>query len=201
MILSKRMFPLLNVRSGMFRVKKIRCEDSFTFSRYSPNVSTTLDTRLVAGTPLCAASDLNDLSLLTHQAAQGMRSVLDRICREHGLKDARDWFVLHALSSGVGHTQLEIARLVCIDKTTLTALLDRLEDLELIVRVTDKHDRRARIPGSTAAGRKVFAAVAQAHDTVVQAILAEVSPEQAEQFYALLTRCAAAGEATGCPDS
>jgi DNA-binding MarR family transcriptional regulator len=142
---------------------------------------------------------LNDLSLLTHQAAQGMRSVLDRICREHGLKDARDWFVLHALSSGIPRTQLEVAKLVCIDKTTLTALLDRLEDDNLIVRVTDKHDRRARIPQATEAGRKVFDAVAEAHDAVQQALLAEVSPEQADELFALLTRCAAAGDAPGCP--
>lgn len=148
---------------------------------------------------MCAASGLGDLSLLTHLAAEGMRSVLDRICREQGLKDARDWFVLSSLSSGIPRTQLEIARLVCIDKTTLTSLLDRLEDSGFIVRVTDKQDRRARIPQSTEAGRKVFEAVAEAHDAVQQALLSEVTPEQSEQFFALLTRCAAAGNASGCP--
>jgi DNA-binding MarR family transcriptional regulator len=96
---------------------------------------------------------------------------------------------------------LEIARLVCIDKTTLTALLDRLEDVGMIVRVTDKHDRRARIPQSTDAGRKAFDAVAKNHDAVQQALLAEVSDDEAEKFFALLTRCAAAGETSGCPGS
>jgi DNA-binding MarR family transcriptional regulator len=184
----------------MFRVKKIRSEDNFSFSRYSPNVSTSFETDLVVG-PLCQAAGLGDLSLLTHQAAQGMRSVLDRLCREQGLKDARDWFVLHALSSGIPRTQLEIARLVCIDKTTLTTLLDRLEDVGMIVRVTDKHDRRARIPQSTEAGRKAFDAVAKNHDAVQQALLTKVSPDEVEKFFALLTRCAAAGETSGCPDS
>lgn len=183
----------------MFRVKMIRCEDAFSYSRYSPNVSTSFEIDLVVGADQCAASGLHDLSLLTHQAAQGLRSVLDRICREHGLKDARDWFVLSSLSSGIPRTQLEIARLVCIDKTTLTALLDRLEDDRLIVRVTDRNDRRARIPQSTDAGRKVFDAVAEAHDAVQDALLTEVTPDQAEQFFALLTRCAAAGGTPGCP--
>ncbi len=164
-------------------------------------MSTPVDTAPVVGPGLCTAAGLHDLGLLMHQAAQGLRSVLDRVCREHGLKDARDWFVLSALSDGIPRTQLEIARLVCIDKTTLTALLDRLEDEGLIVRVTDKHDRRARIPQATEAGRKIFDAVTEAHNAVPQALLAEVSPEQAEQFFALLTRCAAAGEAAGCPDS
>jgi DNA-binding MarR family transcriptional regulator len=189
----------------MFRVKKIRCEDSFTFSRYSADVSmsvASVESELLVGAPLCAASaGLEDLSLLTHLAAEGMRSVLDRLCREQGLKDARDWFVLHALSSGLLRTQLEIARLVCIDKTTLTALLDRLEDAGFIIRVTDKHDRRARIPQTTDAGRRVFDAVTKNHDAVQQSLLADVSPDQAEQFYALLTRCAAAGEASGCPNA
>jgi DNA-binding MarR family transcriptional regulator len=190
----------------MFRVKMIRCEDSFSFPRYSPNVSTTVETRFDAGlavsSGMCSEpAGLDDLSLLTHQAAQGMRSVLDRLCREQGLKDARDWFVLHALSDGISRTQLEIARLVCIDKTTLTALLDRLEDDELIVRVTDKHDRRARIPHTTDAGRKVFDAIDKNHAAVQKALLEDVSPEQAEQLFALLTRCAAAGERSGCPDN
>jgi DNA-binding MarR family transcriptional regulator len=186
----------------MFRVKTIRCEDTFSFPRYSPNVSTFVETQLVVGAPPCAAAaGMEDLSLLTHQAAQGMRSVLDRLCREQGLKDARDWFVLHALSTGQLRTQLEIARLVCIDKTTLTALLDRLEDAGFIVRVTDKHDRRARIPQTTLAGRGVFDAVAKNHDAVQQALLSDFSSELTEQFYALLTRCAAAGDAPGCPDS
>jgi DNA-binding MarR family transcriptional regulator len=190
----------------MFRVKKIRCEDSFSFSRYSPSVSTSVETRfdtsLAVSAGLCSEpAGLDDLSLLTHQAAQGMRSVLDRLCREQGLKDARDWFVLHALMGGIPRTQLEIARLVCIDKTTLTALLDRLEDDGLIVRVTDKHDRRARIPQTTEAGRKAFDAVDHNHAVVQKALLADVPPEQAEQLFALLTRCAAAGVTTGCPDS
>jgi hypothetical protein len=47
----------------------------------------------------------------------------------------------------------------------------------------------------------VFDAVAKNHDAVQQALLSEVSPEQTEQFFALLTRCAAAGGgAPGCPD-
>ena len=197
----------MTVRSEIFRVKKIRGEDIFAFSGYPPDVSTSLDAGLAAGPArvsdagLCAAAGLGDLSLLTHQAALGMRSVLDRICREQGLKDARDWFVLSALSSGILRTQLEIARLVCIDKTTLTTLLDRLEDGGFILRVTDRTDRRARIPQSTEAGRKVFSAVAAAHDAVQQTLLSEVTLEQSEQFFALLTRCAAAGDASVCPGS
>ena len=183
----------------MFRVKKIRDKDESGFSRYAAMVSTSFDTDVVVGAGVCSAAGLGALSLLTHQAAQGLRSVLDRICREQGLKDARDWFVLSTLSDRRPRTQLEIARLVCIDKTTLTALLDRLEDGGLVVRVTDKNDRRARIPQSTEAGRKVFDAVSAAHDAVQQALLAEVTPEQGEQFFALLTRCAAAGGASGCP--
>ncbi|MCW2550159.1 MAG: hypothetical protein JWN96_4619, partial [Mycobacterium sp.] len=68
----------------MFRVKKIRCEDTFSFSRYSANVSTSLETGFDTGPAVTAGlcsepAGLDDLSLLTHQAAQGMRSVLDRL--------------------------------------------------------------------------------------------------------------------------
>ena len=140
----------------------------------------------------CASSRSGDLTLLVHRAAQGLRCVLDRASRDHGLTDGRDWLVLTALSDGARRTQLELARLLGIDKTTLTAVLDRLERGGLVVRRADPADRRARIPEATAAGREVHGAVARARDEVERDLLADVPDDQEQQLRELLVRLAAA---------
>ena len=58
--------------------------------------------------------------------------------------------MLAALDDGQQRTQLELSRVVCVDKTTLISVLDRLEQQELIVRTVDPSDRRVRIPQITA---------------------------------------------------
>ena len=62
---------------------------------------------------------------------------LDRAAVEMGLNDVRDWLVLAALDDGQQRTQLELSRIVCVDKTTLISVLDRLEQHELVVRTVD----------------------------------------------------------------
>lgn len=138
-----------------------------------------------------------DLTLLVHRAAQGLRCVIDRACRDEGLTDTRDWLVLTALNDDVRRTQLELARLLGIDKTTLTAVLDRLERAGLVVRRADPADRRARIPESTSAGRRTWAAVARTRDDVERALLQGRSEEQVAEIRDLLARFAEAGKATG----
>ena len=61
-----------------------------------------------------------------------------------------------------------------LDKTTLTSLLDRLESDGLIVRSLNPHDRRARIPEITVAGRRVQARVTRARDHAEDELLESV---------------------------
>ncbi|TAK70808.1 MAG: MarR family transcriptional regulator [Actinomycetota bacterium] len=84
-----------------------------------------------------------------------MRLRMDRIARHCGLGDSRDWVVLAVLADSEQPTQLALGRVVGVDKTTLTAVLDRLERNGLVRRRPDPHDRRVRIPEVTDAGRGV----------------------------------------------
>jgi DNA-binding MarR family transcriptional regulator len=106
-----------------------------------------------------------DLTFLLHAAADRMAVDLDRAAVEMGLTDVRDWLVLAALDDDQQRTQLELSRMVCVDKTTLISVLDRLEQLELVVRTVDPSDRRVRIPRITPAGRRTFAKFATARDS------------------------------------
>jgi DNA-binding MarR family transcriptional regulator len=107
-----------------------------------------------------------------------------------GLSDVRDWLVLAALDDGSPRTQLELSRVICVDKTTLITVLDRLEQQELVVRTVDPADRRVRIPQITAAGRKVHSKFATARDAAESRALEGVDAEQRTLLLTLLARIA-----------
>jgi MarR family transcriptional regulator, organic hydroperoxide resistance regulator len=131
-----------------------------------------------------------DLTFLLHAAADRMAADLDRAAVDIGLNDMRDWLVLAALDDGQQRTQLELSRIVCVDKTTLISVLDRLERHELIVRTVDPTDRRVRIPQITTSGRQVYAKFATARDAAEARALDGVDPEQRALLLELLGRIA-----------
>lgn len=138
---------------------------------------------------VCAAFPA-DLTILLHAAVNRVTIYLDRAAVEMGLNDARDWLVLAALDDGEQRTQLELSRVVCVDKTTLISVLDRLEKQELVVRTVDPSDRRVRIPQITAAGRKVFATFAAARDEAESRALDGVDADDRALLMDLLARIA-----------
>lgn len=131
-----------------------------------------------------------DLTFLLHGAAGRMTLELDRAAVEIGLKDARDWLVLAALDDGQQRTQLELSRVVCVDKTTLISVLDRLEAHELIVRTVDPSDRRVRIPAITPTGQEVYAKFAVARDAAEARALDGVDQADRALLLSLLARIA-----------
>ncbi len=131
-----------------------------------------------------------DLTILLHAAVDRMTADLDRAAVDMGLKDVRDWLVLAALDDDQHRTQLELSRVVCVDKTTLISVLDRLEQHELVVRAVDPSDRRVRIPQITPTGRRVYAKFATARDAAEGRALAGVSGADRALLLDLLARIA-----------
>jgi MarR family transcriptional regulator, organic hydroperoxide resistance regulator len=132
-----------------------------------------------------------DLTWLLHRAAQRMRAALDQVARAQGLAGVRDWIVLSALIAQPGRTQLALGHALGLDKTTLTSLLDRLETDGLVIRSLDPHDRRARIPEVTTAGRRIQARVTRARDHAEAELLKPFSPQEQRLLRDLLSRLAA----------
>ena len=130
-----------------------------------------------------------DLTWLAYRAAGALGEAFNKVSREAGLADLRDWLVL-ALITGDGkqRTQLEIATQLGIDKSTLVPLLDRLERDGLIIRATSERDRRVRIPQATPAGIKVVQDVAIARDAAINDRLAAIPPADRASFHATLWR-------------
>jgi DNA-binding MarR family transcriptional regulator len=131
-----------------------------------------------------------DLTLLLHAAADRMVVDLDKAAIELGLNDVRDWLVLAALDDGAQRTQLELSRMICVDKTTLISVLDRLEQQQLIVRTVDHNDRRVRIPQITDAGKRVYSKFAAARDAAESQALDGVDTGQRAVLMDLLARIA-----------
>jgi DNA-binding MarR family transcriptional regulator len=130
---------------------------------------------------------VDDLTWLAYRAADALGEAFNKVSRDAGLADLRDWLVL-ALITGddTPRTQLQIATQLGIDKSTLVPLLDRLERDGLITRASSERDRRVRIPQATPAGIEVVKKVAIARDAAINDRLAAIRPSERASFHATL---------------
>ncbi|MFE2751234.1 MarR family winged helix-turn-helix transcriptional regulator [Actinosynnema sp. NPDC059335] len=128
------------------------------------------------------------LNWLLHRAAQKLGAVAQEAAGRHGIT-TRGQIVLTALASEeFRRTQLALGHALGLDKTTLTAELDRLERAGLIVRKPDPTDRRVRVPVITEQGRAVQCAVEELHAQVEREFTADLTPDEARGLHELLQR-------------
>jgi DNA-binding MarR family transcriptional regulator len=129
-----------------------------------------------------------DVGFLLHAASGLMAAHLDVAAASMGLRDMRDWLVLAALHHGERLNQVQLSRMVLVDKSTLCSILDRLEAQEFVGRQVDPTDRRARIPFITDSGRQALDQLAKAHDAAERSVFGDVSPLQMERLQDLLAK-------------
>ena len=136
--------------------------------------------------PACAKRA--DLNWLLHRAAQKLGAIAQEAAAGHGVT-TRGQLVLGALANDdFPRTQLALGQALAVDKTTLTAELDRLERAGLIVRKPDPHDRRVRVPALTERGRAVQAEVARLQSEAEEEFTAELAPDELHLLRGLLER-------------
>ena len=127
----------------------------------------------------------SELTWLLHRAAQRLRTATGEQAEKHGIQ-LRDYIVLSALDKTPNLTQVELAKALGLDKTTLMSQLDRLERIGLVVRHSDPRDRRARIPEITEAGVTLRAKVASASSRVEAVALDGFRQDQVQLFRQML---------------
>ena len=98
--------------------------------------------------PLCS-----DLGWLLTRAAHVLHTELTSALEGLGLSP-RARCVLSGAMSGE-HTQIELARMIGLDKTTMVVTLDELERAGLAERRPSSKDRRARVVAVTKAGEEM----------------------------------------------
>lgn len=133
-----------------------------------------------------------NLTWLLHRAAQRTRAAMDELAEQHGIQ-LREYIVLSALGMQP-LTQLELARVLSLDKTTLMLQIDRLEKKGLVVRRGDPSDRRARIPEATAAGRALQRKVEKASARVEAMLLAGFASGEQRNLRLMLCELIGNGE-------
>jgi MarR family transcriptional regulator, transcriptional regulator for hemolysin len=121
-----------------------------------------------------------DLSFLLAHAAHVLATRMTAAFAEIGITP-REYCVLHHAASGE-LTQIELARLSDLDKTTMVVTMDELEEAGYAERRPSRVDRRARIVVVTDAGTRVIAAGHEIADRVHRAVLAELPPASRAVF-------------------
>src|ERR1700722_5701859 len=126
-----------------------------------------------------------DLSFLLTHASHVLASQMSAAMAEIGLTPRGYCVLFHALQAE--RTQIELAEISDLDKTTMVVTVDDLERAGLAERRPSSADRRARIIAVTPAGERVVAEGTKIADRVHGDVLEALPPEQRQAFVAALT--------------
>jgi len=129
-----------------------------------------------------------DLSFLLSHTSHVLNTRLTAALAEIGMTVRGHCVLMHALPGEL--TQIELAKLSDLDKTTMVVTLDELEAAGLAERRPAATDRRARIVVVTDEGRKVAAAGEQIVDRVHGEVLAALPAADRDVFASALVRLA-----------
>jgi MarR family transcriptional regulator, transcriptional regulator for hemolysin len=115
-----------------------------------------------------------DLSFMLAHASHVLATRMTAAFAEIGITP-REYCVLNHATGGE-LTQIELARLSDLDKTTMVVTLDDLEEAGYAERRPSRADRRARVVVVTDEGRRLVAAGTEIADRVHREVLAELAP-------------------------
>jgi DNA-binding MarR family transcriptional regulator len=125
--------------------------------------------------------------LLIAQLARGMRRQVEAAAAPLGLR-ARELLALQHLRDRGPAAQQALVELVGVDATNLVAILNNLEDAELIKRRRDRADRRRAIIELSAQGEQVLAELDHSLQRLDAALLVGLTASEREQLNTLLAR-------------
>lgn len=127
---------------------------------------------------------LGDLCWLLSRASHALMTELTAAFEQLGVSP-RAHSVLSAALTGE-HTQIEVARMVGLDKTTMVVTLDELEKAGLAERRPSPSDRRVRVIAVTDAGEQKVREAEAIGDRVREDVLSVLAPEDRRTFLASL---------------
>jgi MarR family 2-MHQ and catechol resistance regulon transcriptional repressor len=99
-----------------------------------------------------------------------------------------DFAALEALLHKGPLTISEIQEKVRLASGSMTAAVDRLEKLGLVVRKSSPSDRRARVVELTAKGQRLAASSFERHAKDIEALMSVLSEREMEQLYGSLKK-------------
>jgi MarR family transcriptional regulator for hemolysin len=135
-----------------------------------------------------ATRQVPDLSFLLNHVSYVLRTRMDAAFAEIGLTP-RGYCVLSKAMSGE-YTQIELAKMSDLDKTTMVNTLDELEGLGYAERRPSPADRRARIVVVSPAGAEAVDDGTRIADRVHREVRDAIPPGQREVFESALNTLA-----------
>jgi MarR family transcriptional regulator, transcriptional regulator for hemolysin len=126
-----------------------------------------------------------EFGFILNDVARMLRTYADHKASQFGITRAQ-WVVLVRLDRFEGIKQSELAEMLDLQPITLTRLLDRLCDSELIERRADPNDRRAKRLYLTPAARPMLERLGDLGDELMGTALAGVQREAIEKMVAQL---------------
>ena len=113
------------------------------------------------------------------ETAHALRKAFDRRAVGMGVTRAQ-WKVLFRLERQPGLRQIELADMLDIEPITLSRIVDRLEEAELVERVADPADRRAWRLHVTARAQPLIAKLRTVADQMIAEAFAGIDPKDIE---------------------
>ncbi|WP_021593936.1 MarR family winged helix-turn-helix transcriptional regulator [Actinomadura welshii] len=127
-------------------------------------------------TSMAPASTQTDLSFLLDHTGHVLRTRMTAALAEIGLTPRMHCVLVHALEEE--RTQIQLAEIGDMDKTTMVVTVDALEKAGLAERRPSSTDRRARIIAVTEEGARVAARSQEIVDGVHEAALGSLPEDQ-----------------------
>jgi DNA-binding MarR family transcriptional regulator len=127
-----------------------------------------------------------DLSHLLTHAGHVLTTQMTAAFIEIGITPRAYCVLFHALEAE--RTQIQLAEISDLDKTTMVVTVDELEKAGLAERRPSSTDRRARIITATEAGERAVAEGTRIADRVHREVLGALPEEQREVLVDALTR-------------
>jgi MarR family transcriptional regulator for hemolysin len=140
---------------------------------------------------------VRDLTGLLNFAGHAMTNRLAEALSDVGLTPRMQCILVHALEQE--RTQIQLAALADLDKTTMVVTVDELEARGFAERRPSPTDRRARIVVVTEAGRRAAQAGQEIVDRVHGSALNQVPAEFRAAFVQALGQLVDDGEDTSAP--
>ena len=127
-----------------------------------------------------------NLSWLLSQASHTLTTELTAALERLGVSP-RAYCVLSTAMTG-DHTQIELAHMIGLDKTTMVVTLDELEAAGLAKRKPSSEDRRARVIAVTKAGERKVAQAEEIVERIHSDVLASLPARDRKTFVETLAR-------------
>ena len=144
--------------------------------------------RPVAAAPAALPPSMRDrIPFLLYRAAEESHALANQMLAGMALT-ARQTGILTMVTELEPMTQKALGDALRIDRTTMVALLDDLEDKGYVTRQRHPRDRRAFLVHPTGPGRTAKAAAVQILDEQQRRFLAPLTPAERGQLAALLMR-------------